>query len=1442
MIKKLLFITFILLNVKVSVAESSNVTPLTIANFRIESSTPNRIYFDSSESITASTITGFDLKDHGGIVITAITINSGQLNGHYFTVSSGFKWYHNNTFNYNGGSDLENGGGVGLNRFDLQYIKNNIPVPDSSGTEYYVDASVSSSGNGLTESEAFKTIQEGINVAGAGDKIWIKTGVYNENVATARSGTESAPIFIEGYKSNIGDITSLYYTYGDGNFDANEMPLLSGGDRNTGIAISFSKNNSFVILKNIQITNYQMGIYYNKNNQGNIFERVILKDFGNSTGAGNGEGFNFSTFADNSDYNRLIDCIVINASHQNIVIDGNNNLFENVKSYCDESLGFGDVALTTDYYYNIEGNFNIVRNSLADKHINQGHNGHGFTFKGTCEYNLVEFCESINIQNSYGARHSTCKFNIFRDSEAHANVPYRKQGGEYTAGISIIADASFNTFDRMYIHDVANGFYLNENTEDRASVGIGHNNIFKNIIVSNISESGMRIRNSENTTAPFNDNKFYNITWNNVTTLFKIYSIYGGISLNGNEFKNNIFKNTANLNHNFSGYTPVSGFIWDYNNFFNSFPAKGSNVLGVDPKFINSSSGNFKLQEDSECIDSGISLDNVVLDFDGKPRPRGSESDIGAFEDQSDVVSAGSDVTICNGSSTTLTASGVGDFSWDTGETTQSITVSPSTTTTYSVTVTDGNSTTTDSVIVTVNESPVADAGSDVSICDGTETILIASGGDTYLWSTGETTESITVSPNENTTYSVTTSNDGCTTTAIDEVIVTVNSVPNLDAGNDIEICVGESITLTASGADNYLWNTGETTASISISPSIETTYTVTSTSDDCSISDDVIVSVDNPPTVNLGEDVTICSGDSITLTAEGNGDFLWSTGDTTSSITVSPSTTTTYSVTASSSCDTTGITDEIIINVTPDITLDAGPDITICQGENIILTASGNNDFLWNTGETTASITVTPATTTTYSVTSSSGNCSLTDEVVVTVDNPPSVSLGADVTICSGDSIILTAEGIGDFLWSTGETTSSITVNPSTTTAYSVTANSSCDTTGITDEIIINVTPEIILDAGSDITICQGENATLTASGNNDFLWIATGETTASITVNPTTTTTYIVMSSSGNCSLSDQVVVTVVDSPSVSLGADVSICEGNNITLTAEGSGNFVWSTGETTSSITVNPSSTTTYSVTASGSCNTTGVSDEIVVIVNSIPNIDAGPNVTIDIGSSTILTATGEGNFLWSTGETTSSINVSPSTTTTYTVKATLNGACSSEDSVVVTVNDSSQQVVANAGDDIERCMNSPSIILTASGGENYLWNTGEITASITVNPTETTIYTVTVSNSISIDSDEVTVFVDQECSGISNRIFEKEIMIYPNPTEGQLNIELNGFNDELNISLFSLNGSLVYSENITNNSPDKILKKQIDLSRLGRGVYFVRITNKDDIRTKKILVI
>lgn len=336
-------------------------------------------------------------------------------------------------------------------------------------------------------------------------------------------------------------------------------------------------------------------------------------------------------------------------------------------------------------------------------------------------------------------------------------------------------------------------------------------------------------------------------------------------------------------------------------------------------------------------------------------------------------------------------ASGGDIYLWNTGEATQSITVNPNTTTIYSVTVSADNTSDTDDVTVFVNALPAAEAGEDVTILEGESVMLTASGGDAYLWNTGETTQSITVSPIATVTYSVLVSLNNCEAT--DEVTVTVNEVVTANAGDDVNICQGNEVTLTANGGDSYLWNTGETTQSITVNPSATSNYTVIVSNEFSQDTDDVTVFVNPNPEVEVSDDVTILTGDYVTLTASGANSYEWNNGATQPNIAVNPDETTTYFVTGYvNNCSDTK---DVTVNVLEYVEADAGEDIWVCPGEQVTLTATGGENYVWNTGETTQSITVNPEEDTTYTVLVSNELDSQADEVRVymencEVENPP--------------------------------------------------------------------------------------------------------------------------------------------------------------------------------------------------------------------------------------------------------------------------------------------------------------------------------------------------------------------------------------------------------------------------------------------------------------------
>ena len=218
------------------------------------------------------------------------------------------------------------------------------------------------------------------------------------------------------------------------------------------------------------------------------------------------------------------------------------------------------------------------------------------------------------------------------------------------------------------------------------------------------------------------------------------------------------------------------------------------------------------------------------------------------------TISAGDDKTVCIGATTTLTATGGVSYLWNTGATTASIEVTPNETTTYEVSVTcEDTQVLVDETTVFVNPLPIVDLGTDKALCIGDSTDLIITGGYAYYWSTGETTNQITVTPTITSDYWVIlTDANNCQNE--DTVTVIVNPLPTITVCADQEICLQDSILLTStSEAEDYLWNTGDETSAIWVSPVVTSTYIVEVTDENqCSNTANITVVVNSLPIANF--------------------------------------------------------------------------------------------------------------------------------------------------------------------------------------------------------------------------------------------------------------------------------------------------------------------------------------------------------------------------------------------------------------------------------------------------------------------------------------------------------------------------------------------------------------------------------------------------------------
>jgi large repetitive protein len=405
------------------------------------------------------------------------------------------------------------------------------------------------------------------------------------------------------------------------------------------------------------------------------------------------------------------------------------------------------------------------------------------------------------------------------------------------------------------------------------------------------------------------------------------------------------------------------------------------------------------------------------------------------------VIAASGATTFCAGGAVTLTAPAGLTYLWSNGATTQSITVDGSGT--YSVTVTNasGCAATSSPVVVTENAipaMPAITAGGPTTFCEGGSVTLTASAADSYLWSNGATSQSITVDGSG--TYSVTVTNaSGCAATS-NAAVVTENAIPAtpvIAASGPTTFCAGGSVTLTAPAGFTYLWSSGATSQSIAVSASGSYSVTVTNASGCSATSAPATVTVNSLPaaTVTASGPTTFCQGGSVTLTAPAGLTYLWSNGATSQSIVAAASGSYSVTVTNANGCSATSAPAAVTVNplpATPAIT--AGGPTTFCAGGSVTLTAPAGFTYLWSNGATTRSITVGASGSYSVTVTNANGCNATSAPSSVTVTPATAITQqpqSATIPRNTSRTLTVAASGTGTLTYQWYRGTSGNTSNP---------------------------------------------------------------------------------------------------------------------------------------------------------------------------------------------------------------------------------------------------------------------------------------------------------------------------------------------------------------------------------------------------------------------------
>lgn len=851
---------------------------------------------------------------------------------------------------------------------------------------------------------------------------------------------------------------------------------------------------------------------------------------------------------------------------------------------------------------------------------------------------------------------------------------------------------------------------------------------------------------------------------------------------------------------------------------------------------------------------------------------------------------------ICVGETATLYASNPNyHYFWNTGSTSSSITVSPTTTTNYTLVVLGDNSCTANisKHLEVRNYLPIPISGDD-SFCEGDSVLLVAHGDGGFIWSNGQVGDSIIV--DEGGDYGVS-SLDSTTCLLSSSKHIDQYDLPEVYIEGASHLCAGNTEILRAVSdmPVSYLWSTGSTDSAISVSSTNVYGVTVTS-AHGCSQSSSKMVSVHSAPTVSIVGPNTACYGADVELMAVGSAThFLWPSGDTTANIVVNPLFSTTYNVVGYSEygCMATA---EWYISVMPVPMVSISGDTSLCEGDTAVLTCSTANSYFWSTGETSKSIRVGESGLYTVVVTNTMG-CTNSASLNVHVDSYPAIMITGDTILCEGQQSVLFAYGGASYLWDDGTTTPYRVIAPDVDTSYTVQVSNGICASTATQNIHVNERPVAQIEAPDGL--CEGSTVSLIAHGGLVYFW-STGQTSAMIDVS-TVGTYQLVAYNQYGCTDTTSHTLIQYPNPQVSIMGAEAICEGSQAQLSAVGDGLFLWSTGDTNANITIHQVGYYQVLLTDDNGCTATASR-----YVSSL----AMPNITIfgptDIcGEETInlsVACTNTASYQWNTGATTSSIEVTPSETTTYSVAAVSPDNCTAVQTYTVEVHPEyafdfeaticqgnsytgqgfvipvqteggeftfTESYTTGSGCDSVRTLHltvtpipvianpiSGSGTITSTG--NYVYMIGAVEGAnsyewILTNPNWILSYNQNIAQvTIPVPgSATLSVYAMNDCgpslpasiqisysTGI-NDVDGYSVAVFPNPTNGMVNVQLTMNNEQLfggEIQLLDMYGKLLNRWEMSGND------RQLDLSSYAAGVYMLKLRNSQNSSESVVKVV
>lgn len=342
-----------------------------------------------------------------------------------------------------------------------------------------------------------------------------------------------------------------------------------------------------------------------------------------------------------------------------------------------------------------------------------------------------------------------------------------------------------------------------------------------------------------------------------------------------------------------------------------------------------------------------------------------------------------------------------------------------------------------------------------------------------------------------------------------------------------------------------------------------------------------------------------------------------------------------------------------------------------------------------------------------------------------------------------------------------------------------------------------------------------------------------STGATTPDIMVGAGTYS--VVITDANGCTAAD--TTTITEATPVTL-ADEGICDGGSATLDAGVFSTYNWSTGDSTSSISVT-SASATYAVTvvdANGCVSTDSAT--VTTLANPAPSI--GPDVVACEDATPVMLDAGAGfaTYSWDNGDVTQMTSVSMAGD--YSVMVADSNGCMGSDTVNVSINPSP---VVDLGGDSTVCQFDLPLTLTAPTGTNYLWQDGSMNQTFNIDTTAQGQGPISYSVAVTdingcVGTDTVVITVDI-CPGIigPNALITQ---VYPNPTQQMLNVKVADVNPTaLSIRVVDLNGRIVFEQSEDNHNGNVLL--QLDLGQLAKGMYYLHLDNDNRNSVHRITI-